>query len=240
MRLALPLLLLLAAPAAAQTPVRIATEGAYPPWNFVNEAGEVDGFERAFGDEACRRARLTCTWVVNEWDTLIPNLVAGNYDVIIASLVITPARAERVAFTQPYLPPDPAAFFARAGAEASAMTGVVATQGNTIFSDHLATTSATVAAFASAEEVVAAVRNGVADAGLLDQGFLNPILAESAGALVYLGAPLSLSSGTGVAVRQSDTGLHAAFDQAITEMKADGSLNALIADWFGPDFPRFD
>lgn len=239
MRLILALSLLLAPPAAAQT-VRLATEGAYPPWNFVNEAGEVDGFERAFGDEVCARAGLTCTWVVQDWDGLIPNLVAGNSDAIIGSLVITPARQAVIAFTQPYLPPDPVRFFARAGAGPEATTGVVATQANTIFADHLATTPAVVAGFASAEEVVAAVRAGVADAGLLDEGYLAPILAEAGGALAYLGEPLFLSPGTGIGLRQSDTDLRDKFDHAIGAMKADGSLNALIVQWFGPDFPTFD
>lgn len=237
--LALTLAALAAAPAAARD-VRIATEGAYPPWNFVNEAGQVDGFERAFGDEACRRAGLTCTWVVQDWDGLIPNLVAGNYDAVIGSLVITPAREAIIAFTQPYLPPDPSSFFALAGTGPEAMEGVVATQSNTIFADYLAGTPAVVAAFPNPEDVVAAVRNGVADAGFFDKGFLDPILAESGGALVYLGEPRFLSPGTGVGVRQAETELREAFDRAIAEMKADGSLNALIRQWFGPDFPIFD
>jgi polar amino acid transport system substrate-binding protein len=231
--------LLGAAPVHAQV-VRLATEGAYPPWNFVNEANEVDGFERHFGDAVCARAGLTCTWVVNEWDSLIPNLVAGNYDAIIGSLTITPARAEVIAFTQAYLPPDPSSFFARAGAGPEAAQGVVATQANTIFVAHLAGTDAVVAEFPGPEDVVAAVRNGVADAGLFDMAFLDPIIAQSDGALVYLDAPLFLSPGTGIGLRQSDTDLRAAFDAAILAMKADGSLNALIAQWFGDDFPTFD
>ncbi len=69
--------------AMAQT-VRLGTEGAYPPYNFINDAGEVDGFEREMGDELCKRAALTCEWVTNDWDSIIPNLQSGNYDVIIA------------------------------------------------------------------------------------------------------------------------------------------------------------
>ena len=60
--------------------IRMGTEGAYPPYNFINDAGEVDGFERELGDELCARAMLTCEWVVNDWDSIIPNLVSGNYD----------------------------------------------------------------------------------------------------------------------------------------------------------------
>ena len=42
--------------------IRLGTEGAYPPYNFLNDAGEVDGFERELGDELCTRAELTCEW----------------------------------------------------------------------------------------------------------------------------------------------------------------------------------
>ena len=77
--------------ATAQT-VRMGTEGAYPPYNFINDAGDVDGFEREVGDELCKRANLTCEWVVNEWDSIIPNLVSGNYDTIIAGMSITDFR----------------------------------------------------------------------------------------------------------------------------------------------------
>ena len=58
--------------------VRMGTEGAYPPYNFINDKGEVDGFERELGDELCRRADLECVWVTSEWDSIIPNLVEGQ------------------------------------------------------------------------------------------------------------------------------------------------------------------
>src|SRR6056297_111376 len=98
--------------AMAQDVVRMGTEGAYPPWNFLNDAGEVDGFERELGDELSERAELNCEWVTNEWDSIIPNLVSGNYDVIIAGMSITKERDEVIDFTQNYTPPDPSAYLA--------------------------------------------------------------------------------------------------------------------------------
>ena len=58
--LATSALALSASMALAADVVRLGTEGAYPPWNFINDAGEVDGFERELGDELCKRAELTC------------------------------------------------------------------------------------------------------------------------------------------------------------------------------------
>ena len=74
--------------------IRLGTEGAYPPYNFLNDAGDVDGFEIELGNELCARAKLTCEWVTNEWDSIIPNLVSGNYDTIIAGMSITDERDE--------------------------------------------------------------------------------------------------------------------------------------------------
>ena len=85
--------------AGSHSVVRMGTEGAYPPWNFINDNGEVDGFERELGDELCKRAGLTCEWVTNEWDSIIPNLTSGNYDTIIAGMSITDERDQVIDFS---------------------------------------------------------------------------------------------------------------------------------------------
>lgn len=226
--------------AASADVVRLGTEGAYPPWNFINEQNEVDGFERELGDEMCRRAERSCEWVVNDWDTIIPNLVSGNYDAIIAGMSVTDSRESVISFSEWYLPPDPSAFFAQAGTGEAAMKGTVGVQSNTIFATYIASTEATLVEFPTPEDVVAAVRGGVVDAGLSDRAFLDPIIAESGGALEYISGNLFLSKGVAMGFRQSDPELRATFDAQIIAMKADGSLNAMIKKWFGDDFPTFD
>ena len=98
-------LVLTASAGPAQEVVRMGTEGAYPPYNFINDAGQVDGYERELGDLLCERAGLTCEWVTNEWDSIIPNLVSGNYDTIMAGMSITDERDQVIDFTQNYIPP---------------------------------------------------------------------------------------------------------------------------------------
>ena len=103
--------------------VTMGTEGYYHPYNFINDDGEVDGFERELGDELCRRADLECVWVTNDWDTIIPNLNAGNYDTIMAGMSITDERDELIDFTDPYFPPSPSVYLALAGAGDEAANG---------------------------------------------------------------------------------------------------------------------
>ncbi|OED49767.1 transporter substrate-binding domain-containing protein [Leisingera sp. S232] len=207
--------------------VRMGTEGAYAPWNFVNDAGEIDGFERELGDELCKRAELTCEWVKNDWDSIIPNLVSGNYDTIIAGMSITDERDEVIDFTQAYTPPDPSAYVALS-ADVDLAGGVVAAQATTIQAGFIADQGWTLVEFATPEETVAAVRNGEADAVLADKSFLDSVIGDG---LVMLERQEALGGGVGMGVRESDQELRGKFDAAIQSMKDDGSLNALIAKW---------
>ena len=83
--------------------IRIGTEGAYPPWNNLNSAGELEGAEIDFGNEACKRMGITCEWVTQDWDGIIPALLQGKYDIIIAGMSITEERKEKVNFTTGYM-----------------------------------------------------------------------------------------------------------------------------------------
>src|SRR6056297_733670 len=219
-----------AALADAHSVVRMGTEGAYPPYNFINDSGEVDGFERVLGDELCARAELTCEWVTNDWDSIIPNLTSGNYDTIIAGMSITAEREEVIDFTANYTQPDPSAYLALDGADVDFEGGVIAAQAGTIQASHIASSGATLVEFATPDETIAAVRSGEADAVLADKAYLQPIAEENAD-VALVGDDVLLGGGIGMGIRESDTELRDRFTAAIESMKEDGSLNALIEKW---------
>jgi polar amino acid transport system substrate-binding protein len=227
----------LAGPALAET-VRMGTEGAYPPYNFINDKNEVDGFERELGDELCRRANLDCVWVVNDWDSIIPNLVSGNYDTIIAGMSVTAERDEVIDFTHEYYPPSPSMYVALSGNNVDVNTAVIAAQTGTIQAGHVASSGATLVEFASPDETIAAVRNGEADAVLADGDYLMPIVEESGNELAVV-AQVGIGGGVGMGLRESDGALKAKMNTAIDSMKADGSLNTLIKKWFGDGAQTF-
>ena len=83
--------------------IKIGTEGAYPPWNNLNAAGELEGAEIDFGNEACIRMNADCEWVTQDWDGIIPALLNGKYDIIIAGMSITDERKKKVNFTNGYM-----------------------------------------------------------------------------------------------------------------------------------------
>ena len=82
--------------------IKIATEGAYAPWNFTNAAGKLEGFEIDLAADLCKRAGFECEVVAQDWDGIIPSLTAKKYDAIMAGMNITDKRLEVINFTQAY------------------------------------------------------------------------------------------------------------------------------------------
>lgn len=82
--------------------VRIATEGAYPPWNSTDADGNLFGFDIDVAKEACRRANLECEIIPQAWKGIIPGLTAGKYDMIVAGMMATTKRLKVIDFAGPY------------------------------------------------------------------------------------------------------------------------------------------
>lgn len=82
--------------------LRVATEGAYPPFNSQTPDGKVIGFEPDLLEVICKRAELTCETVIQEWKGIIPGLLAGKYDAIMSGMSITEKRLEVIDFSIPY------------------------------------------------------------------------------------------------------------------------------------------
>lgn len=218
--------------------VTLATTGDYHPFNFVDDAGEIDGLEREMGDELCRRADLECEWIVNDWDAMIPDLVAEDFDAIVAGMSITAERDETIDFTQPYYPPTPSVYLALAGAGDEAAQGRLGAHDNTIYSDYLTASGIPFHAFSSGEDQVDALFDGSVDAILVDQAFAAGKLMEFEGRLAIVGPSVELDMGIGIGVRE-DSELKAKLDEALSSMKADGSLNDIILKWVGEDAVTF-
>ena len=232
------LLLALSLACGGPETVVIATDGDYHPFNFINDDGEIDGFEREMADELCRRAEFECEWVINDWDAMIPDLVAEDFDAIIAGMSITDERDERIDFSEPYYPPTPSVYLARAGAGDEAVEGAIGAFGNSIYSDYLTQQGIPFVTFTSTDAQTDAILNGEVDAIMVDHAFAVEKLAEFAGRLAIVGPAVALDKGIGIGVRDGSR-LKAGFDEALESMKADGALNELLLKWFGEDAETF-
>ena len=82
--------------------IKIGTEGAYPPWNSKNEAGQLIGFEVDLANWLCIYMQADCTIVEQDWDGMIPGLIMRKYDAIMAGMSITGERMKVINFSQGY------------------------------------------------------------------------------------------------------------------------------------------
>lgn len=91
--------------------VTVVTEGAYEPWNLTNPDGTVGGFEPELLKDLCGRMKIECKVVTSDFDSAIPSLIAGKYDVVMDALSVTDERKKTIAFSEPYAA-TPAVFVA--------------------------------------------------------------------------------------------------------------------------------
>jgi octopine/nopaline transport system substrate-binding protein len=87
---------------AEERVISIAAEGASPPWTGTDENGQLYGFDIDVGRDLCRRMKIECTFVAQDWDGIIPALTVGKFDVIMSGMSITEKRKQSIAFSTPY------------------------------------------------------------------------------------------------------------------------------------------
>jgi octopine/nopaline transport system substrate-binding protein len=99
---ALGVLVAVSGASAQEKTFKIATEGAYAPWNFTGAGGKLEGFEIDLANDLCARMKVKCEIVAQDWDGIIPALNAKKYDAIMAAMTITDKRKEVISFSEPY------------------------------------------------------------------------------------------------------------------------------------------
>lgn len=227
--------------------VTIGTEGAYPPFNFIDDQGEVAGFEIDLANAMCAQMEIECDFVVQDWDGIIPGLLAQKYDAIIASLYITDERREQIAFSDKYYK-VPARFVMPADSDieisAEGLAGmVVGTQRATSFDRFMRDQFPEVdlRVYATMDEAYLDLASGRVDAVLGDvvaisEGFLNTPDGEG---FEFRGPEFTGSEwfgyGAGVGVRMEDAALADAFSGAIAALREDGTYQEIADRWFGFD-----
>jgi arginine/ornithine transport system substrate-binding protein len=234
------------APVGAQTAqkVRVATEGAYAPFNFKDANGELQGFDVDIAKALCAKAKFDCEIVAQDWDGIIPGLLAKKYDAIIASMSITEERKKSVAFSGKYYQ-TPARFIAKKDSgleisEAGLKGKSVGVQRATIHANYIHQTYGNVVnikEYDTQENANLDLASGrldaiLADSVVLQEGFLNKPEGKPFG---FFGPELRgkiFGDGAGIALRKEDDKLRTGFDAAIKEIRADGTYKKINDKYF--------
>jgi polar amino acid transport system substrate-binding protein len=230
--------------AAAGKKVRVGTEGAYPPFNYFDTNKNLVGFDVEIAKALCEKAGFECTFVAQDWDGIIPALLAKKYDAIIASMSITEERKKRVDFTDKYYN-TPARFIAPKGANLdttpAGMKGkTIGAQRSTIHSNYLEDNykGSNLKLYATQDEANMDLANGRLDAVLADSIVLLEWLEKTkeGACCAFVGPsyndPKWFGMGAGIAVRKGEDDLREAFSKAIKEIRADGTYKKINDKYF--------
>lgn len=246
---------LLAGPAAAQesdadkdwSKVVIGTEGAYPPFNFLDAAGELKGFDVDIAKALCDQMKVECTFVTQDWDGIIPALQNGNFDAIVASMSITPEREQQIDFSNKYYQTPPAIAVPKdseiTDATAEALSGkAIGAQTSTTHSQAAKAMfpDADIRLYPTAEEYKLDIESGRVDAVMDDVVVLSEWIGSEAGACCkILGTlpadPAIYGRGVGIGLRKGNEKLKGMFNDAIAAIREDGTYKKIQDQYFDFD-----
>lgn len=235
-------------PAAAQDkpPIRIAVEGAYPPFNYI-ENNELQGFEVDLSKALCEAMKAECVLVQHEWDGIIRSLLGREYDAVMSSLEITERRQKRIAYSKPYYR-IPAVFIAPKdnsieGVTPEALAGKkigAADRGD--HEDYLKRfyAKSEVVPYSSPVEANLDLLVGRIDAVFGDKRSLSKFLETREGECCRIvgtapAEPAYTHQFYGIGLRKEDRDLKARFDAAIDQVMADGTYDRIRAKYFSFD-----
>ena len=242
--LAIAGLLALAVTSVNADALRVGVEGAYPPFSWKEADGSLKGFDIDFANEVCKRLDRECVLIEQEWDGMIPALLARKFDTIIASMSITEERKKKVDFTVKYYN-TPALLVAKKN---PGFEGTAAGLNGKRLGVQRATThqcsaeklypDAELVLYSTQDEVYQDLVSGRLDVQLSDsiaasEGFL---VLDAGQGFAFLGDPINdpecQGIGAGFAVRKEDTALRDALSKAIDDMRADGTYKAINDKYF--------
>lgn len=227
-------------PARADT-LRIATEGAYPPFNYVNDQGQLEGFDVDIAKALCRAMGRTCDIVAKDWDHIIDGLVAGEYEAIVASMAKTPERDALVDFTESYYR-SRSSFVSHLDSDLATDSDLagkrLCTAKGTIQADYLREhyKDSTIVLADDTPESFAMLARGEVDAVLSDSlNALEFLQSEQGADYDFSGEALpadDTSASAHIAVRSGDDAQRAAIDKALKDIRLSGEYERINRRYF--------
>ncbi|MEJ2762766.1 ABC transporter substrate-binding protein [Photobacterium sp. MCCC 1A19761] len=228
--------------------IRFGIEGAYPPFSWTEPNGELKGFDVDMANALCQELQAKCKIVAQDWDGIIPSLLARKYDAIIAAMSITEERKKKVDFTGKYAL-IPNKFVAKKGTELdftkAGLKGVkVGVQRATTHDKYLTDNygdSVSIVRYGSFDDAYLDLKAGriatvLGDASALQEGLLNKAGGEG---YEFIGPSLTdpewFGEGFGIAVRKQDRDLTQKLDAAIQSLREKGEYQKIAAKYFAYD-----
>lgn len=214
-----------------------AMTGAYPPFNFINEQGNLDGFDIEIANALAEQMGVKAVPITTAWDGIIGGLTSTRFDMIIGSMAITDERLKQVNFTNPYYY-DGAQFFAPIDSDITSLEslekGKVGVVTGTTFHDALKTMDniEEILQFESDVDNIMALEQGRMD-GLVTGKFVGLQAPEKYGVEIKPVGAMLYAEDIAIAVRKEDDELLKALNEALDTIIESGTYEEISNKWFG-------
>ena len=224
--------------------ITIATEAAFPPFNYLDRNGMPAGFEMELAQEACQRMKAECEFAAFKWDELIPGLLDKKFDIIMSSLDVTSERRKRLGLSRRYYL-SPGAFIAQKGAPfdgppsllRNKRIGVQKDSMHADWADKSFRRSAQLKRYGTVAEALTALAADEVDAVFGDKVELWLWSQKQEGKCCELvGQDIkdnqTLGIGVAAGMRKEDAKLRDAFNKALGAMLSDGTYKKINEKYF--------
>jgi ABC-type amino acid transport substrate-binding protein len=224
--------------------ITVATEGAYPPFNYLDRKGLPAGFEMDLAQEICERMKAECEFVADKWDNLIPGLLDKKYDIVMSSLEVNNERRRRLGLSRRYYL-SPGAFIAAKGQPfdgpptllRNKRIGVQKDSTHADWLDKSFRRSAQIKRYPTVNDALVALAKDEIDAVFGDKVQLWLWSKKPEGACCeVMGQDIkdtqTLGVGVSAGIRREDIKLREAFNKALSELIGDGTYKQINAKYF--------
>lgn len=225
--------------------IRIATEGAYPPFNYANSDGTLKGFDVDIANALCEEMKAKCTIVANDWDGMIPGLQSDKFDAVIASMSITEDRKKQIDFTNKYYSTPLAIVVPKDSPIKDTKTEnfkgkTVGAQGGTTQSlyaeDVLGKGGAEIKLYPTNDEAVADLQTGRLDAVISDKFPIADWVKTTGKDCCHMLEDVpGTQTETGIAIKKGNDDLKEQFNVAIENIRKNGTYAKIMQKYFDFD-----
>ncbi|HKT91285.1 MAG TPA: transporter substrate-binding domain-containing protein [Paraburkholderia sp.] len=222
--------------------LRVGLEGTYPPFDYRNAAGELEGFDVDVAKALATRLGVKPEFVPTEWSGILAGLQAGKFDVIVNQVTITPQRQQALDFSQPYTfsaaqliqrANDKRDFNALKEFGGDKKIGV--TLGTNYDQMARSVSGINVQTYPGAPEKLRDLAAGRIDA-TLDDRLMLPYIIKTSNLPLRAGSVLKGGEQEmGIPFKKGNPEFEKAVNGALSAMKQDGTLKKISMHWFGTD-----
>lgn len=219
--------------------IRVGFEGTYPPFNFLNDDNEYDGFDVDISNELANRLGVETEFIATKWDSLLGGLKSDKFDIIIAQMSITEERKQSVDFTDPYVTTGSVLITREETNDITKLEDIanknVGVGGGTTFEEVARSVDgANVKLYKAVNEYVTDLINGRLDVIINDQLLMGYNIQEN-------NLPLKITSDVlnkdeiAMAIDKENEDFVEEVNRILAEMREDGTYTEIYKKWFGTE-----